>query len=251
MKKNIFKKVAGILLAGTLLAVSFCGCGKNNGGNEEATTKSEVINVTFMNGDTKLGSVSVDVGSTIPDTEYSKFEKADGTEFLGWYETPTFLSASKRNPSKDLFTKDTTLYGSFKTTEIKEDTRVWYIAGTSEKGVLKDNNWANKAVEESVREQFVLKATGKNVNEFSITIDLYNGDQFQIIPDWSWDGQKGFGRFTEIDTTLFEGGGAIGGTDNKANVNVLKDGEYTITLRTNPDDESFDTLTIVRNGDIK
>lgn len=251
MKKGIFKKAAGILLAGTLLAASFCGCGKNNGENEEATTKAAQVTVTFMNGETKLGSVSVESGSSVAETEYGKYEKADDAEFLGWFETPTFLAASKKEPSKTSFTKDTTLYGSFKSTVVNNDTRVWYIAGTSEKGALKDCNWANKKVEEALREQFVLQATGKNPNEFAITIDLYAGDQFQIIHDWAWDGQKGFGTFTEIDETLFESGGAIGGTDNKANVNVLQDGNYTITLTTNPDDEAFDTLTIVRNGDIK
>lgn len=251
MKKGIFRKAAGILLAGTLLAALFCGCGKNNGGNEETTTKAAPVTVTFMNGETKLGSVSIDSGSSVAETEYAKYEKADDAEFLGWFETPTFLAASKKDPSKTSFTKDTTLYGSFKSTLVNEDTRVWYIAGTSENGALKDCNWANKNVEEAAREQFVLKATGKNTNEFSITIDLYNGDQFQIIHDWAWDGQKGFGKFTEIDETIFESGGAIAGTDDKANVNVLQDGNYTITLTTNPDDEAFDTLTIVRNGDIK
>ena len=49
---------------------------------------------------------------------------------------------------------------------------------------------------------------------------------------------------------MFESGGGLGGTDNTSNVNVIMDGNYTINLTTNPDDEAHDTLTITRNGDI-
>ena len=46
-----------------------------------------------------------------------------------------------------------------------------------------------------------------------------------------------------------EDGGGLAGTSDKANVNVLVDGNYTITLTTNPDNQAQDTLSIVRNSD--
>jgi hypothetical protein len=43
--------------------------------------------------------------------------------------------------------------------------------------------------------------------------------------------------------------GGLGGTDDTANVEVVVDGNYTITLTTNPDNQAQDTLSIVRNSD--
>ena len=46
-----------------------------------------------------------------------------------------------------------------------------------------------------------------------------------------------------------ESGGGLGGSANTANVNVLQDGNYTITLTTDPDNAIQDTIVVVRNGD--
>ena len=146
------------------------------------------------------------------------------------------------------FEEDTTLYGSFKSTDVTEDTRLWYIVGTGASSELAASSWAG-AVDDSVKESCQLKATGNAANEFAITLNLYAGDQFQIIHDWAWDGQKGYGCFTTIDDTQMENGGGLSGSDSKSNINVIMDGNYTITLTTDPDNELMDTLTIVRNGD--
>ena len=96
-----------------------------------------------------------------------------------------------------------TLYGDFRTSDVTEDTHKWYIAGSSEKGSLKLNNWAAELSDEE-KEQFELKPTGKQTNEFAITIDLFVGDEYQLISDWSWDNQLGYGRFTELDASQME-----------------------------------------------
>ncbi|WP_248406119.1 hypothetical protein [Butyrivibrio fibrisolvens] len=95
------------------------------------------------------------------------------------------MNPARRILKTDSFTKDTTLYGDFRAAEVSEDTRHWYIAGTSKTGSLALNNWAADLSDED-KAQFELVPTGNAVNEFSLTIDLYEGDQFQIIPDWSW-----------------------------------------------------------------
>ena len=95
---------------------------------------------------------------------------------------------------------------------------------------------------------FELKGTG-NTNEFSVTMDLYEGDQFQLIADWAWDTQYGFGYITDYDESQLENGGGLSGNDKTSNINVLQDGNYTVTLVTNPDDEAQTQLSIVRNGD--
>lgn len=242
MKKTL-KKVLGCILATTVM-MSVCACGgKKDDGKE---TKKEEIVITFMNGEDKLGEVNATAGEKV--AGYEKYENIENFEFLGWYETPTLLETSKKDLSKVTFDESTTLYGSFKSTSVAEDSRNWYIVGTGTCPELAASNWAAD-VEDSVKESCQLKATGKATNEFSITVNLYKGDQFQVIHDWSWDGQKGFGCFTTIDETQMANGGGLGGSSATSNINVVMDGNYTITLTTDPDNELQDTLTIVRNGD--
>ena len=238
MKKTI-KKLLGIILVCTMAMMSISACG-------DSSQKKEKITVTFMNGDTQLGQITATTGEKLSD--YAKYEKLEGYEFLGWYETPTLLETSKKDLETVTFDKDTTLYGSFKSTQVTEDTRLWYIVGAGASPELAASSWAGE-VEASVKEACQLKSTGNATNEFAITLNLYEGDQFQIIHDWAWDGQKGFGCFTTIDETQMANGGGLGGSDSTSNINVVMDGNYTITLTTDPGNALQDTLTIVRNGD--
>ncbi len=243
-KKTFLSKMVAVTLSALMVAGSLVGCGKAEAQEEP----KEEITITFMNQDATLGTAKAVVGEALDKAAFADFEKIEDGEFNGWFETPSFVAASKKDPSVDTFEKDTTLYGDFRSNSIAEDTRHWYIAGSSTKGSLKLNNWAGNLSDEE-KAGFELVPTGNSTNEFALTIDLFEGDQFQIIPDWSWDGQKGFGKFTDIDETQMENAGGLGGTSDKANVQVLVDGNYTITLTTNPDNQAQDTLSIVRNSD--
>lgn len=245
MRKNTFlSKMFAVTLTALMVAGGLTGCGKA----EAAEQPKEEITITFMNQEETLGTAKAVVGEALDKASYEAYEKIEDCEFNGWFETPSYVAASKKDPSVDTFDTDTTLYGDFRSNIVTEDTRHWYIAGSSSKGTLKLNNWAGSLSDEE-KAGFELMPTGNNTNEFALTIDLFEGDQFQIIHDWSWDGQKGFGKFTEIDETQMENAGGLGGTSDKANVQVLVDGNYTITLTTNPDNQAQDTLTIVRNSD--
>lgn len=252
MKKQI-KKVMSITVASVLLLAALSGCGKAetsaDGGETAKSGDAAEITVTFMNGEEQLGTASAKAGELLAETDYTQYENVEDAEFQGWFETPSFLESSRKDLKTTAFNEDTTLYGSFKSTNVTADTRAWYIAGTSSKGILQDSNWANDSVEEAARDQFRLQETGTVQNEFEITIDLYAGDQFQIIHDWTWDGQKGFGCFTTIDEAQMENGGGLGGTPDTSNVNVVMDGNYTITLTTDPNNEAMDTLVVTRNSD--
>ncbi len=243
-KKTFLSKMFAVTLATLMVAGGIAGCGKA----EASEQPKEEITITFMNQDETLGTATAVAGEVLDKASYEAFEKIEDGEFNGWFETPSFVAASKKDPSVDTFDADTTLYGDFRSNTVAEDTRHWYIAGSSTKGSLKLNNWAGSLSDEE-KAGFELVPTGNNTNEFALTIDLFEGDQFQIIHDWSWDGQKGFGTFTEIDETQMENAGGLGGTSDKANVQVLMDGNYTITLTTNPDNQAQDTLSIVRNSD--
>lgn len=243
MGKNL-KHLIRMMTVSVLLIASLSACSSGNKSDDKA-----IYTITFLNGDTTLGTVEVEGNATLDASKYASYETIEDAEFNGWFETPTFLESSKKDLKAATFTKDTTLYGSFKSTKVTEDTRVWYIAGTSEKGILKESNWAGSEVEDSIKSKLQLSPTGKATNEFAITTDLFQGDQFQMIHDWAWDGQKGYGCFTTIDNTQMESGGGLGGSADTSNVVVLQDGNYTITLTTDPDNSAQDTITIVRNGD--
>lgn len=209
-------------------------------------TKTE-ITLRFFNGDTELGSVTAYVDELV--TGYEQFEQLEGYKFMGWYKTPTFLEASFRDLTKDTFRQDTKLFGSFKSAQLTEDTRSWYVVGEGASPVLAGSGWAGASVDDASKAACQLALTGNATNEFSITLDMFAGDKFQVIYDWQWDGQKGFGRFSDLDTACFENGGGISGEKDNANVCVLADGNYTITLTTDPENDKQDYVTVVRNGD--
>lgn len=236
MRKQM-KKLLGLAAVCVTIGAA-CGCGE---------TAKEEITVTFFNGEETLGTVTGVAGEVL--SGYEAYETVEDAEFLGWYETPTFLETSKKDLTEATFEEDTNLYGSFKSTAVAEDTREWYVVGTGVGEVLANSNWAGADVADADKEACKLAPTGNGTNEFAITLDLYAGDQFQVIHDWAWDGQKGYGCFTTIDATQMENGGGLGGSDTTSNVNVLMDGNYTITLTTDPENELQDTLSIVRNGD--
>lgn len=218
----------------------------DSGKDNEAVQKTE-ITLRFFNGDTELGSIKAYKGEVV--TGYEQFEVLDGYIFDGWYKTPTFLDASFRDLTKDTFTQDTKLFGVFRSAAVAEDTRSWYIVGEGSSPLLVASAWAGASVEESVRETVRLLPTGNAVNEFSITLDLFAGDKFQIIYDWQWDGQKGFGLFTDYDDSQLESGGGLGGEKEKANAGVLMDGNYMITITTDPENAKMDTVKVERLGD--
>lgn len=241
--KRSFKKFLAVTFVVATALMSLVACG----GTKD---KANEITVTFMNGETELGKVTAKSGETLKDFE--KFEKVEGFEFLGWFETPTFLEPSKKDLATATFTEDTTLYGSFKSNNVTEDTRKWYVVGGGKSPVLVGSGWAgDENTSDAAKEACQLKPTGNATNEFSVTLDLFAEDKLQVIADWKWEIQKGFGAFTEMDETLFENGGGLAGSAEKSDLIVKVDGNYTITLTTDPDNSAQDTMTIVRNGDPK
>lgn len=227
------------------MILSLCACGGAETNLNETPEKTE-ITITFVNGSETLGTVKAYAGEKI--TGYEQFETLSGYEFLGWYKTPTMLESSKCDLTTDTFNSDKKIFGAFKSLNKTADTRKWYVVGEGASTVLVNSAWAGADVTEENKSACELKATG-NTNEFAITLDLYAGDKFQLIYDWQWEGQKGYGTFTELSADEFESGGGLSGETSKANVMVKKDGNYTITLTTDPDNSVYDEIKIVRNGD--
>ena len=165
----------------------------------------------------------------------------------------------------EAITADRNLYAGYVTVG-SDDTRTWAIVGSGQGDILSSSAWGTVITDVHMLE----KTEGEN--EFTITLDLYEDDQFQFATDTSWMNQRGFGYIPLADRTItvdgeevtpFSGGGGIGETaDKQSNIIVEYPGNYTITLTTYPDEDyyddnvnnglvsisNFDTITYEYNG---
>ncbi len=125
----------------------------------------------------------------------------------------------------------------------KEDTTQYYIVGKG-RGDLADQGDNGFDLEKN--NHAFEKDTTQTGNVFTITINLYEGDEFGIVHDNAWDGQMGIeiveneGKDAE-DKQIFETGG---GYDIK-NIKVAEgvNAKFKLTLTTNPLLPSHNKLT--------
>ena len=165
----------------------------------------------------------------------------------------------------EAITADRSLYAGYVAVGT-DDTRTWAIVGSGQGDILSSSAWGTVITDVHMLE----KTEGEN--EFTITLDLYEDDQFQFATDTSWMNQRGFGYIPLADRTMtvdgeevtpFSGGGGIGETaDKQSNIIVEYPGNYTFTLTTYPDEDyyddnvnnglvsisNFDTITYEYNG---
>ena len=241
-------KWISLLLVAAMVISLFAGCAKEE-------TK---FTVEYMDGDTVLKTEEVVEGGTATAWTPEK----EGQTFVGWFATPTM--SVEFDFSKPI-AENTKVFAGF--SAYAEDTRTWAIVGSGKGDLLLSSNWGKV-----IADAHILKKTGDN--EYSITIDLYAGDEFQFAINTSWHHKRGFGYLeTATDASgneAFSGSGGIGETAAKGqNIKVAMDGNYTITLHTHPGDDyydennanyseankevfnlsDFDKITWVRNGD--
>ena len=241
-------KWISLLLVAAMAISLFAGCAKEE-------TK---FTVEYMDGDTVLKTEEVVEGGTATAWTPEK----EGQTFVGWFATPTM--SVEFDFSKPI-TENTKVFAGF--SAYAEDTRTWAIVGSGKGDLLLSSNWGKV-----IADAHILEKTGDN--EYSITIDLYAGDEFQFAINTSWHHKRGFGYLeTATDASgneVFSGSGGIGETVAKGqNIKVAMDGNYTITLHTHPGDDyydennanyseankevfnlsDFDKITWVRNGD--
>ena len=114
------------------------------------------------------------------------------------------MEYSKQDLAEATFKEDTRLFASFKSDTATPDTRSWYIVGEGSAPVLKNSAWAGADVTDTDKEACELKATGNATNEYSLTLDLFEGDKFQLIHDWQWEDQKGYGLMGGLDAELLK-----------------------------------------------
>ena len=206
--------------------------------------------VTFYDGTTVITEKEVEEGGKVAAFEPSDvgYEK-EGFSFDGWYATADFTFDWSFDTAID---KDTNVYSMW--TSSKEDTRQWTIAGSSSAGgPLAAIGWNGGPIE-GENGNILKKTEGKN--EFTITIDLYVGDQFQFcIQDeegvWNTDDASGGGarggQYLEENEYMSAPGTGLG--DGQVNITVSVSGNYTLTLTTDAEDKNVGSIKVVRNGD--
>ena len=222
--------------------------------------ETPVFTVTYYDGTTVLKTEEVEEGSH---ATYWEPEAKEGMEFSDWYVDAGLNRVF--DFEGEAITADKSLYAGYVAVGT-DDTRTWAIVGSGQGDILSSSAWGTVITDVHALE----KTEGEN--EFTITLDLYEDDQFQFATDTSWMNQRGFGYIPLADRTMtvdgeevtpFSGGGGIGETaDKQSNITVEYPGNYTFTLTTYPDEDyyddnvnnglvsisNFDTITYEYNG---
>ena len=222
--------------------------------------ETPVFTVTYYDGTTVLKTEEVEKGGH---ATYWEPEAKEGMEFSDWYVDAGLNRVF--DFEGEAITADRSLYAGYVAVGT-DDTRTWAIVGSGQGDILSSSAWGTVITDVHMLE----KTEGEN--EFTITLDLYEDDQFQFATDTSWMNQRGFGYIPLADRTLtvdgeevtpFSGGGGIGETaDKQSNIIVEYPGNYTFTLTTYPDEDyyddnvnnglvsisNFDTITYEYNG---
>ena len=222
--------------------------------------ETPVFTVTYYDGTTVLKTEEVEEGGY---AAYWEPEAKEGMEFSDWYVDAGLNRVF--DFEGEAITADRSLYAGYVAVGT-DDTRTWAIVGSGQGDILSSSAWGTVITDVHMLE----KTAGEN--EFTITLDLYEDDQFQFATDTSWMNQRGFGYIPLADRTMtvdgeevtpFSGGGGIGETaDKQSNIIVEYPGNYTFTLTTYPDEDyyddnvnnglvsisNFDTITYEYNG---
>ena len=208
--------------------------------------ETSVFTVTYYDGTTVLKTEEVEEGGH---ATYWEPEAKEGMEFSDWYVDAGLNRVF--DFEGESITADRNLYAGYVAVGT-DDTRTWAIVGSGQGDILSSSAWGTV-----ITDVHMLEKTGGE-NEFTITLDLYEDDQFQFATDTSWMNQRGFGYIPLADRTMtvdgeeltpFSGGGGIGETaDKQSNIIVEYPGNYTFTLTTYPDEDYYDDN--VNNGQV-
>ena len=235
MKKKWLVILAVLLLVG-VLAFTLAACDPDDPGNEGQDNK---VTVTFVHGNTTIRTEQVDKGSAA--TMFEDYvPEIEGCDFLGWYAAPSMMIPFDFDTV--VFNEDTTIFAKAPNSNQPDDTRTWYLAGAFMSADLLENNYG--AV---LSEAATFKPVAGKKNTFEITVDLYEGDQFQLITGNTvgWLSQRGYGHIEDAtvgDVTYFTSDGGLGNPGTRRmNAKVQVDGNYTLTLKTYPANDTYDT----------
>lgn len=236
------------MLAAAAIGLAACGSGggaQESGQSTEAEATQEISEeateeetqahaVTFYDSDgtTVLQTVEVADGALLE----AYVPEKEGYTFAGWFATPQM---SHRFDFAAAITQDTSVFAGF--VSYVEDTRTFAILGSGKSPVLMESSWGSVIGDA----QTMQKEENAEANIYTITLDLEEGDEFQLAMNSAWENQRGYGylsTITQDGVEYFANSGGLGDTGVKrANIKVKVPGNYTITLTTYPGEDTYDT----------
>lgn len=202
-----------------------------------AAFAEETVKITVMDsGENVLNELSVNKGSvvTIEDLGVEK----EGYVIEGIYLTPAMRRPYEGTP----IDSDTALFVAFKSAA--KDERPWMLAGSFV--CYPENNWGKLWPQDD----FLLKPVEGEQNTFEIEVSMYKGDMFKIAvigEGYKWSGTDSLDSRHVVKCDYVKGGEDV--FDTGANIEVLEDGLYHITLVTDAETVSLCKINIERIGE--
>ena len=219
------KKALSILLA---LVLCLCCCA--------ALAEGEKVKITIVDSDgvTVLNEFEIAKGEAVTDIGYVK----EGYVLQGVYVTPALLRAYDGKPIQ----KDTTLFVAWQSA--MADERPWMLAGSLTG--YPDNAWGKVWPQDNYR----LQPVEGQFNTFAIDVNLYAGDEFKIAvigEGYAWSEVDSLDSRNVVKSEYVTGGEDA--FDTGANIKVLQDGFYRLTLTTDAETISLCKISAERLGD--
>lgn len=251
------KKSFAVVALGLLLTLS--GCGPTTATTESGsdTDPAGGVTITYKVGEEVVHTEKVEPGVVPADYDY----QPDEGVLVDWYLTPSFSRIYRFDEG---FEEDTTLFGAVSVYEA--DTREYYLAGSGTSPLMAKSSWGDY-IDDDLK---LVKQDVADANVYKLQADFFEGDQFQVTSfietegdPMAWDWSFGYGYIINAPEMLdyLTGAGGLAASNRFANIEVLQDGKYELTLTTYPDldpenpankDEKLNNvsnLKIVRTGD--
>lgn len=194
--------------------------------------KEHTLTLYDNDGTTVLHAIKVEEGKA---PEKPADPTKEGYVFAGWFVTPT---SSKAFDFAAVMTEDAKAYAQWKMADFRDD-RDWVLSGSV-------NGWGA-----SLDGYHLTKKAGTG-NVYELTLDLYVDDEFQLTVlledgslSYSTEGARAASSHVVAGTEYME---AAGGLGTYKNIHMIQDGNYTLSLVTDPETDNNE-LTIIRNGD--
>lgn len=230
MKKRMMTLFLTMALASAFTMGGSSVFASDDSGEEAAASYT----VTFYDSDGETVLTTQEVAEGDFAEEYTP--EKEGYSFTGWYATPTL---SHDFDFESEITADTSVFAGFASYE--EDTRSFAIVGSGSSPLMLSSSWGNVINEEHI----LTKEEVEDANVYTITLDLYEGDEFQFAINSSWEDQRGFGYMETgylDEVEYFSSSSGLGDSDSKkSNIKCVISGNYTFTLTTYPAEDLYDT----------
>lgn len=220
-------KWMALVVAVILCMTAFVAC------NPESTTQSYSVTYYDSDGTTVLKTEKVDAGQKAQNWTPTK----EGFNFVNWYATPGYTHLFSFD---DAINENKSVFAQWQSAQQSVDTRTYYIVGSGTSPVLSTSSWGTVVNDD-------MKMTkSATENQYTYTVDIFRGDFFQFAINGDWHNQRGFGYLTVLtlddNTEVFSGSGTIGENSSlRQNIKCELAGNYTFTLTTHPDDDTYET----------